>query len=618
MRLKICVTHLLVFLLGLVWTGFAYSKTIDLIETAHYMPVEQSGFESVKKLFTSDMQKKFRTPGPNGLSFGWVDSPYWIKLQLKPNMPEDIGYLEVPWPLLDNLDIYLVDDNKRLLAHQRFGDHLPFSSRPISDTQFVMPLPNDKQRIKYIYMYVDTTSSLQVPVQFWTTKDYFKNRATYLAGQGIFFGLMLGMIFYNLFIYASTRRAAYLHYVMFVFVFALLQAGLKGLGFQFIWPTFPALNDFAISTGGGFCLLFLSLFARSFLQLDEVKPLLRINNGMLFLAASFILGSLIIPYRLIIAPLAITVILCALLVVGMGVYRYKQGLREARFYLAAWLCMVSGSVLYLIKQLGFMPVNFFTENAMQIGWAFEVVLLSLALADRLNSLRIRIESTNLELEDTVERRTQELVDALEELGTANKRLADISTTDKLTGLRNRYHFDTLLSREIEKSIKHQHIVSLLLLDIDHFKSINDNWGHVIGDQALQFVSERIGQQVKREIDNVCRYGGEEFAIVLPNTNIEGAARLAEKIRAHIESKPFSTDTHSFTINVSIGAASNELMDDVGMDDLIRAADIALYKAKDDGRNCVHIFTGMLTKEPVPPIEKSILYTEGNKLNQSRG
>lgn len=604
------VTFLILALSPLVCVT-VHASDIHFVEDAQYLPVENPEYGALKRILSEEIQVQFKQPGPNGLSFGWVDSPYWIRLHVKQPLPANIDFLEIPWPLLDNIDIYLLDKDKNTLVHQQFGDHLKFSSRPIFDTQFVMPLPASKHSIRYIYLYIDTTSSLQVPIMFWETKDYLKHRSIYLSVQGLFFGVVLAMAIYNLFLYFSTRRIAYLYYVLFVSVFALLQLGLKGLGFQFFWPNMPAINDYSISTGGGFCLLFLTLFARSFLRLEEVKVLSIISGLMLAVSIIFILSSLIVPYHLIIASLALSVILCAILVIAMGAYRYRQGLREARFFLVAWLGMVTGSIFYLMKQLGFLPINILTEHAMQIGWAFEVIMLSLALADRLNSLRARIENTNIELEQTVDQRTKELVTALDELGNANQRLSKISTTDKLTGLRNRHHFDMLLKGEIEASLHQKQTICLLLLDIDHFKRINDEWGHVAGDKALKFVSEQIRQEVKRKVDNLCRYGGEEFAIVLPNTSVEGAACLAEKIRKSLEHKSFTMDTQHLLITLSIGVASSDSVKNKDMDTLIQAADIALYKAKDDGRNCVHIFTGVIDEESIPSLEKSTRHSPPN-------
>lgn len=556
------------------------------------------------ELMTEDVQKRFQKPGENGLSFGWVNNPYWFKIEIKEYEKLEVLLLEIPWPLLDRLDIYVVNDSQQAIVTHNLGDHKVFSKRLFFDANFVIPIDFKSHRIQTIFINIDTTSSLQLPLKFSTQHEYLKNRTIYYTVQGIFYGLLLVMIFYNLFIYFSTKRIAYLHYIFFVISFGTLQAGLKGAGFQFIWPNSVNLNDFAIATSGGFSLLFLTLFARSFLQLNEAPTLKKINNYMLAVALIFIVASFFLEYRTIITPLTIVVLISSLIVITKAIYRYRQGFREARYYLMAWVAMVIGCFIYLFKQLGLLPVNFFTENAMQIGSAMEILLLSLALADRLNTLRVGLESANLRLEKDVANRTQELVSALDKLGKANSKLAVISITDGLTGLRNRYHFDISLDKEIERIKRNQTTVSLLLLDIDRFKNINDQWGHLSGDNALEFVSQLFKIDCKRPTDIICRYGGEEFAIILPETQLEAASALADRIRHRVEYCDFFEGEIKIPITISVGVSSSNAIKSLDSKLLVRAADIALYNAKEDGRNCVHIFKGNLSKNAAESFEKT--------------
>lgn len=540
------------------------------------------------------VRKMFATPDENGLSFGWVKNPYWVEMTIHQRPFNEVLLMEISWPLLDKLNIFIVGRDGQLIETFELGDHLDFSARPIFDAHFVIPMDFKEHDIGTVYFNIETTSSMQLPVTFWTQQEYLKHRAIYLSLQGLFYGLLLVMIFYNLFIYLSTRRVAYLHYVGFVTSFCALQLGLKGVGYQFFWPNLSVLNDYVIATGGALALLFLNLFARSFLYLAEINILKRINNYMLIVAVGFIIASLTLPYRSVITPLAIAVLFSSCTVIGMGIYRYRHGFREARFYLLAWVTVVIGCFVYLFKQLGLLPINVFTESAMQIGSAMEILLLSFALADRLNTLRVHLENANQQLERDVQERTKELVSALDKLGQANVKLAVISTTDGLTGLSNRYHFDNGLTKELSRIKRnlHDNTVVLLLLDIDHFKRVNDTWGHVVGDNALLFVSECLRQECNRQTDTIYRYGGEEFAIILSHTCIEGAAKVAENIRRRIEGAEFLEGNTNIPITVSVGVASTLTLENISEDGLIRAADIALYNAKEDGRNCVHIFKGI--------------------------
>lgn len=597
-----------------VLTPWCKSYAINAIEPISYKLASMAANEKrepIESILLSERQQQFTQHSRqssligNSLSLGWVTTPHWVKLSIETSKNIDQKmFLALAYPLLDYIQVYFLDANEKILSYYQTGDHLPFSQREIFDSHFVFPVDFRKQNVKTIYFYIETSSSLQLPLSFVTEKDYTTNKTYHLIGQGIFYGFLCAMLLYNVFIYLSHRRTAYLHYILFVLSFLILQSGLKGTGFQFLWPQLPFLNDYAIASGGAFSLLFLSLFARSFLHLEEVPFLRKISNYMIVLAMAFIAGSFIFSYSTIIHPLAFTVIVCAILVMLMGWHRYLNGYKEARYYLIAWFAMVTGSIIYLLKQMGLIPLNFITENAMQIGSVMEMMFLSFALADRLNTLQSHIEGVNKRLEKTVKERTQKLELTLEELGEANKQLAAISITDKLTGLKNRYHFDVTLECQFKMAKKQSCTMSLLLLDIDHFKRINDTWGHVVGDKALQFISQCLQEEVKRESDQICRYGGEEFAVLLPNTTINNATQIADDIRQRIELSLFKHEDQHIPITISLGVASTLEIENLCSSQLIRAADIALYKAKDNGRNCVYSFTGLLSEEQKKTVQTS--------------
>lgn len=167
------------------------------------------------------------------------------------------------------------------------------------------------------------------------------------------------------------------------------------------------------------------------------------------------------------------------------------------------------------------------------------------------------------------------------LKTALERLRTLSITDELTGLCNRRHFLDQLNREIQRSERYQLNMSLLLLDIDKFKSINDSFGHQIGDEALVRFSDAL-KQIFRQIDILGRLGGDEFAVIMPETDTESAAHAGERFRQTI------SGNEDFT--VSIGLISFDPHKPVSSIELIRQADMAVYRAKSQGRNQVAVVT----------------------------
>jgi len=157
--------------------------------------------------------------------------------------------------------------------------------------------------------------------------------------------------------------------------------------------------------------------------------------------------------------------------------------------------------------------------------------------------------------------------------------------DPLTGVGNRAAMNSTLQRELEKAFRHNRSLGIIMMDIDHFKKINDKYGHSIGDIALQALVECAEKSI-RISDMIFRYGGEEFVIVLPETDQSGVLRLAKRIRRRVEKLETRIQNNIIKITVSLGIATLQETDDEKS--FISRADHALYKAKRDGRNCIRI------------------------------
>lgn len=167
-------------------------------------------------------------------------------------------------------------------------------------------------------------------------------------------------------------------------------------------------------------------------------------------------------------------------------------------------------------------------------------------------------------------------------------LHELAITDTLTGLYNRGHFFNLAEIEFETAIQSNDPISVIMIDIDHFKEINDQFGHRAGDQVLSISAKRI-QSGLRDKDIVGRYGGEEFVVILTNTGLVEARETAERLRNSMESEPISTDKINTLVKVSAGVASAPADNKISLDELLDQADQALYHAKNEGRNLVRTF-----------------------------
>lgn len=164
-------------------------------------------------------------------------------------------------------------------------------------------------------------------------------------------------------------------------------------------------------------------------------------------------------------------------------------------------------------------------------------------------------------------------------------LSNLVRTDTLTGIANYRYFFQALEQEIERTQRSGQPTSLIMLDIDFFKKINDQWGHEVGNQALIHLS-RLLQQTVRKLDIPCRYGGEEFTVILPDTNLAACLPVAERIRQVIEESPLNIAGQPLHMTVSLGITTYSDKQEVTVEDLVKQADKYLYQAKESGRNRV--------------------------------
>ncbi|MCP3869244.1 MAG: diguanylate cyclase [Gammaproteobacteria bacterium] len=206
------------------------------------------------------------------------------------------------------------------------------------------------------------------------------------------------------------------------------------------------------------------------------------------------------------------------------------------------------------------------------------------LQDRLQEQSQLGQRREKDFESSISQLKERIVEMEQESETLRQQVVDARSAayrDGLTGLYNRLAFDKRIDEEISRCKRYGSALSLLLLDADHFKKVNDNYGHKAGDKVLQVIGMLMGQ-VTRESDFPARYGGEEFVILLPETDLEGSIRVAEKLRLAIEKKPFHSNDSRVTITISCGLSVFRKSDSI--ESLFERADKALYKAKETGRN----------------------------------
>lgn len=551
------------------------------------------------------------------INFGFGDGVYWLKTSLQNNNAVIHDWaLEFTYSPLDQIEIYLVKD-EQLILYQLGGDTIPFDKKSIKYPHTVFPLhliPNEPYDL---FIRVESSGSIQVPMTIWQWDDFNENTLIHFLMQGLFFGFVIIMALYNLMVWVIERQRVYLNYVVYIISFSLFQSSLSGIGFQFIWPNLPIINSYITAISLSITLASFNYFIIDFFDMASISnKTLKLLNGFFYTFLGYSVLSILLPYYYSIIVLSTISIINIIAIISVATYMLKIKHISSRYFFLAWSGFLSGALLLALNKFGIIPINYFSEYTLQFGVALEIIFLSMALAERmsqsnkeaislanqvnderektfmaeLDKLKLEKEA-NLNLEKTVADRTKKLTLALEHLSIAHEKLQTISITDALTEIHNRYYFNEHFKIEYKRAYREQSEISLIMLDVDHFKSVNDNYGHPAGDACLKYVARCIKQCAARGSDICCRYGGEEFVIILPSTPLINAYDLAEDIRQEILRQPVKWKNSDISLTASLGVAAviPVKSDENHRQYLINQADQSLYKAKQSGRNKVVFF-----------------------------
>ncbi len=312
---------------------------------------------------------------------------------------------------------------------------------------------------------------------------------------------------------------------------------------------------------------------------------------LIMIIAVLMVSSFFFSYSTVLFSLAIVAVVADITGIYAALKFTVLRVRKAYFFSAGFGFFLLGALLYLFKSFGILEEGFITFWSLYLGSTALVCLLSIALADNINTMRKQL----LTLSNTLEKKVQERTLKLEKL---THRLEKLSTIDGLTEIANRRHFDETFLSLWRSNRRYHRTLSICIVDVDHFKAYNDYYGHQQGDECLKIIAKMLDTFGRRSDDLVARYGGEEFAIILSDLRLEDLIRIMNTVRESIENLaiPHPHSPTAKIVTISIGAAFCYPNTEISKEESLKAADDALYRAKNKGRNRVEFTESFVSQE----------------------
>jgi len=328
----------------------------------------------------------WQIPQQKGINLGYTNDTIWVRLLIKNLQLNDYRpLLQIAYSRLDHVEVYRTQDGKNFSHLYTTGDQLTFNTRPLSHPSFLFPLHIPQESETYIYLRVRSSSAMQIPIYLWDERHFLSQDRYKTLGQGLFFGAMIVMLCYNLFLFLATRRKAYFSYSAYIATSTLLLSAINGYGYEFLWTGSPAFQEKSTAL---FCALTSSsiqLFSIHFIGLLSLSNrLVNLQKAWMALNIIAIFLALLLPHHTTILPLIILVIMTAILSYSFGFLMLSSKNFAARYYVIGWSTLIIGATYLALNKLGFTPYTHYAEYFVQAGMCVEMILFSFALAEQIN------------------------------------------------------------------------------------------------------------------------------------------------------------------------------------------------------------------------------------------
>lgn len=490
-------------------------------------------------------------------SVGLLAAPHWMHMpvRLEADAPE-VWHWRLGMSWLDRVEVYTVHGNQ--VQAQRLGDDLPGALHVVPGMGLVLPVtlqPGDNE----LWLRVETPDPLLLTPQLYSTAELAGARELTSYGYGALYGYIGALAIFFALLWLSLGLQGNSAYSVYLLSFIAVNVGYTGHGWYALWPQAVGLQHYVnlglMTTFGAMGLV----FGVRYLDLRKRHP--RLTRMLLGFAG---LGVASVPLcaaagwreAAVLAAFVFTLVAAALpLLLGSLVVVEERGRDvSANYYLAAILWGLGGAGITTMTTWGLLPFTAAGFHALEFGIAIEATLLALGLAQQIRQIERRRAQSHHE-----------------------------ARIDRLTGLPNRLAFEERARAAWRSAVRHQRPLAAVVLDVDHFKRLNDQLGHLAGDAALRWLAQQI-LRCCRASDIPVRWGGDEFVILLPELDATQAQGLAERLRRlALAGAPEAGGA----LAISLGVAERR-PDTPSLDVLLDEADQALLAAKRAGRNQIGV------------------------------
>ena len=337
------------------------------------------------------INKHFTTYTKNILNFGFLQPTHWFKIRFQYNkkMIDKRWWLQIDYPHLDSVDYYLLNNKNKLLAHKVSGDLQNISKRDLNHTNILFLLPNNSTQTYTIYLRVQTTSSMQLPIQIISETGLFKQTRLEQAISGLYYGILIILILYSLITFVYTREDVYGYYVLYTISFALWQLSFDGLGMLYFWDSFYWMREKGIVFFIYTSTLTLLIFSQAFLKSKSNIPKMHkfLLQPLKYTSAIGIFFSVIFPYEYTIVLGAILGLIVPAALFSSGLLVLHKDYHSIKFFVLGWGIFLIATVLFALSKFDLIGGYIIMKYGQQIGSAFDLVFLSIGLAQRFNGLK---------------------------------------------------------------------------------------------------------------------------------------------------------------------------------------------------------------------------------------